>query len=139
GGEVGQRHHLILVIADLKQFDVLRRLAEVFQRLDVDLPGSAEAIEIVDVKRTQRGFQRRANIVNRDAAVLGLGSVDDQLQPGSIGAETAKKSLQRRIGLAGSHARIGNFLKRQKTVIVRVLDDDLESSRRAQAFHRRGG
>ena len=44
-----------------------------------------------------------------------------------------------RIGLAGAHAGIGNFLKRQETVIVRVLNDDLESARRAQAFHRRGG
>ena len=75
-------------------------LAERVQGLDVDLPGAAEAIEVVDVVGAERRFQRGAQIVDRHAAILGLGPVDDQFQPGRVGPEAGEQALADRVVLA---------------------------------------
>ena len=93
-GEVRQRHHLALAVAHLQLLDVVDRLAERVLGLDVDLPGAAEAVEVVDVVRPERRLQRRAHVVDRHAPVLGLGAVDDQLQPGRVGPEAGEQALQ---------------------------------------------
>ncbi len=91
-----QRHHLAEAVAHLELLDVLDRLAEDVPGLHVDLPGSAEAVEVVDVVRPEVGLQRRADVVDRHAAVLGLRAVDDQLHPGRVGPETGEHTLQSR-------------------------------------------
>ena len=137
-GEGGQGHHVSLVVAHFQLLDVLDRAAKAVQGLHVDLPGAAEAVEVVDVVGAEGGLQGGAQVVDGDAAILGLGAVDDQLQPGRIGAKAGEQALQVRVILAGNDDLLGHFLKGFEAVVVGVLDDDLEAARRAQALHRRG-
>ncbi len=56
-------------------------LAEVGVALDVDLPGAAEQVEVVDVERAQVDLQGVEQLGDRDARQLGLVAVDVQVQP----------------------------------------------------------
>ena len=44
-------------VADLELLEVLDLLAEIGVGLDVDLPGAAEAVEVVDVERAEVDLQ----------------------------------------------------------------------------------
>src|SRR5262249_34239901 len=94
GGQCAQRHHLALVAADAQLPQVLDLLAEVGGRLDVDLPGSAEAVEVVDVQGAQVDLQRVEDLAHGHAHGLGLGAVDVQVQPGRVGPEAGEQPLQ---------------------------------------------
>ena len=61
-----------LVVADLELLEVLDLLAEVCVGLHVDLPGAAEAVEVVDVERAEVDLQRVEHLVHRHAHRLGL-------------------------------------------------------------------
>ena len=66
-------------------------LAEVGVALDVDLPGAAEPVEVVDVQRAQVDLQGVEQLGDRDAGQLGLVAVDVQVQPGRIGPEAGEE------------------------------------------------
>ena len=57
-GHRPQRHHVAVGVADLELLDGLRIHAEGGVGLDVDLPGAAEAVEVVDVVAAQVRLQR---------------------------------------------------------------------------------
>ena len=56
-----------LLVADLELLEVLDLLAEVGVALDVDLPGPAEAVEVVDVERAEVDLERVEHLGHRDA------------------------------------------------------------------------
>ena len=81
----------------------------------------------------------RANVVDGYAAIPGLGAVDDQLQPGRVGAETGEHALQAADRFGRWMTTLSAVLLQDgQAVVAGVLNDDLEAARRAQTFHRRG-
>ena len=83
-----------LLVAHLQPRQVVDLLAEVGVALDVDLPGAAEPVEVVDVQRAQVDLQRVEQLGDRDAHQLGLVAVDVQVQPGRVGPEAGEEALQ---------------------------------------------
>ncbi len=80
------------VVADLELLEVVDLLAVAGVGLHVDLPGAAEAVEVVDVQRAQVDLQRDEDLGHRHALDLGLGAVDVEEQPGGVGAEAAEQA-----------------------------------------------
>ena len=61
--------------------------------LDVDLPGPAEAVEVVDVKRAEVDLQRVEDLAHRHAHGLDLGAVDVEVEPGRVGPEAGEEAV----------------------------------------------
>ena len=117
---------------------VLDCLRNVGVGLDVDLPGAAEAVEVVDVQRAEVDLQRVEHLVIDTPMRLGLGAVDVQVQPRRVGAEAGEQALQ--LGLCsalGRRCRRRRPAASSRPAVAAVLDHDLEAARRAQALHRR--
>ena len=98
-GQRAHRHHAALGVAHVDALDIVLALAKRRVGLDIDLPGAAEHIEVVDVETAQRRLQRVEDIADLDAEHLGLVAIDieiDLRRVGGIGAEHAGE-----LGLAG--------------------------------------
>src|SRR4051794_19175779 len=94
GGEVGEGNHLAGAVAHLELLDVVDLLAKRVEGLDIDLPGAAKAVEVVDVIGAESRLQSRANVVNGYAAVFRLGAIDEQFEPRRVGAEAREQALE---------------------------------------------
>ena len=71
-------------------------VAEARVGLDVDLPGPAELVEVVDVVRAQVDLQRVEDVADRHAQGHALGAVDVEVQPGRVGPGAVEQALQAR-------------------------------------------
>ena len=58
---------------------MLQLAAKILGRLDVDLPGPAEQVEVVHVDAAQRGLQRGEDIVDIEPDRLRLVAVDVEI------------------------------------------------------------
>src|SRR5207237_8834413 len=105
--------------------------------LDVELLGTAEAIEVVDIERAEVYLQRIENLAHGDGHRLGLDAINVQVQPRRIGPEAGEQSLQADNIAGRGHDLVGHILQRLQAAVAAVLDDDLESSRRPHALHSR--
>ena len=87
-------HHPPALGSDLQLGQVVDLLAEIGLALHVDLPGSAEQVEVVDVQRAQVDLQRIEQLGDRDAQQPGLGAVDVEVEPGRVGPEAGEEPAQ---------------------------------------------
>ena len=69
-------NHLALVVAYVEGSNVLRFNPELVIGLDLDLPGTPELVEVIDISRTEIGLQRIEYLAQRNAQFFGLGAVD---------------------------------------------------------------
>ena len=61
--------------------------------LDVDLPGAAELVEVVDVVRAEVDLQRVEDVADRHAQRHALGAVDVEVEPGRVGPGAVEQVL----------------------------------------------
>ena len=71
-------------------------VAELLVGLDVDLPGPAELVEIVDVVGAQVDLQRVEDVADRDAQGQALGAVDVEVEPGRVRPGAVDQAVQAR-------------------------------------------
>ncbi len=95
-----QQDHLPLVVAHLELANSLDLVAEARIGLEIDLPGPAELVEVVDVVRSEVDLQRIEDLVQRHAQGQALGTVDVEVQPGRVRARAVEQTLQTRRGVA---------------------------------------
>ena len=115
----------------------LTRARKLRGRLDVDLPRSAELVEVVDVVRAQIDLEGVEHIAQRHSQRHALGPIDLQVQPGRLGAGTGEQSLQTRRLVSFFDHFVGGLLQWSQTQVAPVLDQQLETARGAQAVDRR--
>ena len=93
-GERPDRHHAALGVADIDRVDVVDAVAKLRIGLDIDLPGAAENVEVVDVVTAERRLQRVENVADLDAEHLRFVAIDieiDLRRVGGVSAEHAGK------------------------------------------------
>src|SRR5580704_16696753 len=100
-GDGSERHHLVAVVADVDLPQVGNVVAVGRLALDVDLPGPAQHVEIVDVDAAQRGLQRGEDVAYVQPERLRLAAVDVEIDQRIGGRERREDSRQRRIGVGG--------------------------------------
>ncbi len=93
-GERADRHHLALGVPHVHLEDVVDLAAEVLVGLDVDLPGAAEQVEVVDVEAAERALQRGEHVVDVDAQRLRLVAVEIEVELRRVGGEGAEHARQ---------------------------------------------
>src|SRR5439155_22836355 len=111
--------------------------AETSVRLNDDLPGAAETIEVVDVVATQVSLQGVENVAERHAHGLGLGPVDVDVELGRPGAEAVEQADQTGllVALRGQVVRAG--LQRVEVDVAGGFDHQFEAAGVAKAPYRR--
>ena len=135
--QCAHRNHAAFGVTDVDIVDVLCAVAKRRVGLDVDLPGAAENIEVVDVETAERRLKCVENIADLDAEHLRLVAIDveiDLWRVGSIGAEHAGKLglLVGRHDQSAKHRRdVGGRLALQS------FEDVLKAAGTAQAEDRR--
>src|SRR6185295_14981791 len=87
GADGGHRHHRVVAGAEVDVVDALRRFAEVLLRLQHDLVGPREQIEVVDLEAAEVDLEALEDAVDRDVQGAHLVAVDVQLDLGNGGAE----------------------------------------------------
>src|SRR5262249_25004543 len=132
-----QRHHLAAVVTYFQELDAARIVAELAVGLDVDLPGSAAKIEIVDVKGAQKGLKRIKNVLRINAHRLALIAVEVHVQLRHIGAEDTKEVFDFLAFPRPGDDPIDLFFQLNNAMVAAVLNDDLEPAGRAEAGNRR--
>ena len=80
--------------AHVDAIDVLDRVAERRLGLDIDLPGAAEQVEVVDVEAAERRLQRVEDVADLDAQHLRLVAVDVETDLRRVGGEGAEDAGQ---------------------------------------------
>ena len=93
-GQRAQWYHLLLLVADFQQVHLFDAAAKLALGLEVDLPGAAELVEVVDVGRAQVGFQGVVDAAQGDAQRGSLGAIDVQVELRGVGAEEGEHALQ---------------------------------------------
>ena len=101
--------------------------------LDVDLPGSAELVEVVDVVGADVDLQRVEDVADADAQGLALGPVDVEVEPGRVGAGAVAQAGQARRFVAAGDDLVADALQFGQAEIAAILDDELEAAGGAQA------
>ena len=108
GGDRLQRHHGALAVADV-DLPQIRHIASIDRfALQVDLPGPAEQIEVVDEVAAERGLECGEDIIDRESQGLGLLAVDVEIKgPGGrpVGREHAGKMA---ILISGADESLGD-------------------------------
>ena len=130
--ERAEPDHLALVVAHLELQDVGHFVAKLLIGLDVDLPGPAELVEVVDVERAEIDLQRVEHVADGNAQGHALGAVHVEIQPGRVHAGTVRQSLQTRRPVAAIDELIGDALQVSESHVAAILDDELESARGSQ-------
>ena len=69
--------------------------------LDVDLPGAAEQIEVVDVEAAENGLERVEHVADADAQGLHLVAVDVEIELGRVGGVGGEHRPERRVLVGG--------------------------------------
>ena len=132
-----QRHHVAVGVADLELLDGLRVHAEGGVGLDVDLPGAAEAVEVVDVVAAQVHLQRVEDVGQRHAHRLGPCPVDVHVELRRAGAEAVEQADQAGLLVALGGQVVGLGLQRVEVDVAGRFHHQLEAAGVAQAVHRR--
>ena len=136
-GHRPQRHHVAVGVADLELLDGLRVHAEGGVGLDVDLPGAAEAVEVVDVVAAQVGLQHVEDVGQLHPHRLDLGPVHVHVELGRAGAEAVEQADEAGllVALGGQVVRLG--LEGVEVDVAGRFHHQLEAAGVAQAVHRR--
>src|SRR6185295_20185530 len=106
-----QGHHGSLFVADLELLQIFDLATKIRGRLHVNLPCAAEAVEIVDVQRTQINLQGVEHLEHVQAHAFGRSAVDVQKEPGRVGADAGKQVTQPGGCVAFVDDFFGNFLQ----------------------------
>ena len=114
-------------VADLQLLDVFGPDAEAGVGLDVDLPGAAELVEVVDVVAAQVDLEGVEDVAQGHAHRLALGAVDVDVELRRRGAEHGEQADQPRLGVAlldqvvdlASAVRRGRCRRRSSTISLK--------------------
>ena len=82
----GHRHHGVVVGTKVDVVDALRRFAEILFRLKHHLVGSAEKIEVVDLKAAQIDLQPLEHVIDGNVQCADFVAIDIQLDLRNGGA-----------------------------------------------------
>ena len=85
-------------VADLQLAHLLGRAAERAVGLELDLPGAAELVEVVDVQRAHVDLQRVEDVADAHAHRLDLDAVDVGVQLRRVRAEQGEQARPGRAG-----------------------------------------
>ena len=136
-GQRADRHHRAGGVAHIDAIDVVDRVAEAVLRLDVDLPGAAEQVEVVDVEAAEGGLQGVEHVAHLDAQHLRLVAVDVEKDLRRVGGEGAEDAGELGL-LVGGHdqaARDGGEIGRR--LALQGLQHVLEAAGAAEPEDRR--
>ncbi len=132
-----QRRHVAVGVADLELLGVVRVHAEGGVGLNVDLPGPAEAVEVVDVEATQVHLERVEDVGEGHAHRPDLGPVHVDVELRRAGAEAVEQADEAGLPVALGGQLVRLALERVEVDVAGGLDHQLEASGVAEAIHGR--
>ncbi|MND95720.1 hypothetical protein D3C80_879830 [compost metagenome] len=132
-----QRDHLAEVVAHLQLADLLGIEAELLLSLDVDLVGTAKAVEVVGVQRAQVDLQGVEDVGDRHAVGLGLFPVDGGIDLRHVDLVAGEQARQFRHVVALGDDVLGFLVQRLVAQVATVFDLQAEAADGAQALYRR--
>src|SRR5215467_11704009 len=94
GQNRAQRHHLVLVVADVDAVDVVDLVAVVGARLEDDLPDPSVDVELIDEEAAEGGPERLEDVAHSDAEDLRPVAVDVEIDLRRRGIERAEHGGQ---------------------------------------------
>ncbi len=118
--------------ADVADLGAVRRVG-----LRGDAPGAAEEIEIVDVGRAEIGAERRKDVLDRHAQLLGALAIDVGIEPRRVGAEGREDALKAGRLVCRRDQTHAHVFERPPVGAVAILDDHLVAAAGADAAHGR--
>src|SRR5690349_371565 len=119
----------------MNPFEVGGTLAELYIGLNVYLPGPAEEVKVVDVERTEVDLQRVDDVAHGKAHRLRRVSVDVQIQPGCIGTKAGEDVAKLPFLIGARNQVAASRFEFARAGCHRILDDQLEAARVAEAIH----
>src|SRR6202035_3699223 len=94
--------------ADAHSEDVVDGFAVRGVRLDLDLPGAAKAVEVVDVGAPHRGLQRAEDTADRNSQGLGTLAIQFKVDLRRRGAKGRVDAGERRVLVGGDDETLGD-------------------------------
>ena len=136
-GQCPDRHHRAAAAAHIDTIDVLDRIAELRLGLDIDLPGAAEQVEIVDVKSAKRRLQRVEDVADLDPEHLRLVAVDVEADLRRVGGEGAEDAGEFGLLIGGDQETAHHRRDVIGALPLQCLERVLEAAGTAEADDRR--
>ena len=136
-GEGAQRHHLSLPVADMDAVDVVDLGPVGGLGLDVDLPGAAEQIEVVDVEAAENGLERVEHVADADAQGLHLVAVDVEIELGRVGGVGGEHCPEGRVLVGGEDEPASGCGELGRIAAPKILELVLEAAAGAEPDDRR--
>ena len=116
-------------------FGIRRRLA---LGLDVNPPGLAEAVEVVDVEAAELDLEGLEDRGDRDVEDAGLAPVELEAKLGNAHRERREQAGQLGPFPRLGHEAVGDVRQRLHAAALAILDQELEPAGGPQALDRRG-
>ena len=135
--ERGQRHHVAIAVARLQDADVFRMRTERCVRLYPDLIHTAEAVEVVHVQRAQIDLHRVENIRHGHTELLGLHTVEVDIELGHVDLVVRERRAQLRRLRSLLQKCLRGAVECAIAQCATVFQLHLETAERTQAKHRR--
>ncbi len=127
-GDGADRHHLAGAVAHIDSPDVRNVAAIGCLALNVDLPGTAVEIEVVDVDAAQRCLQRGEHVAHVEAKHLRLAAVDVEIERRIGRREGREHAREPRVAIGGSDQPAGDAAYRGRILPLQRLELILEAA-----------
>ncbi len=135
--KTAQRDHLAFVIADVDAIDVVYARPVGGLGLDLNLPGAAEEVHVVDIIAAKRRLQCLEDGAQRHPEDLRLVAVDIEID-GRVGRrEGAEDAVELWILVRSDKQATQHLRQRLRIAALQVLQNVSEAAARAEADDRR--
>ncbi len=121
-------HHLADAVAHIDLPDVRNVAAIGCLALNVDLPGTAVEIEVVDVDSAERRLQRGEHVAHVEAERLSLGAVDVEIDRRIGGREGREYAREPRVAVGGGNQPAGDAAYRGRVLPLQRFELVLEAA-----------
>ena len=122
------------VVAHIELLEDVGAGAESGVGLDVDLPGAAELVELIDVISPHVDLERGKDVLDWHLERLDLGAVDVDEELGRVGPVQGEDAGESRVGVGLLDQLVGHRLQLRQVQIAVLLGLQLEAAGVAQAL-----
>ena len=136
-GDGADRHHLAGAVAHIDVPDVGNVAAVGRLALNVDLPGAAVEIEVVDVDAAERRLQRGEDVADVEAERLRLGAVDVEIDRRIGRGEGREHARQPRVPIGRADQAARDAAHRRRVLPLQRLELVLEAAAGRESDDRR--
>ena len=136
-GQRTHRHHAAARIPHINVLNFVDPFAKRRLRLQIDLPGSPENVEVVDVVTAQRRLQGVKDVADPDTQHLCFVAIDVEKNLRRVGSISAEYASELGLAIGGHQQPAQHCCEIGVRLSLQRFQDVLETARASQADNRR--